>query len=597
MHEDHGAVLRKDKVRPAVNLPRMKAETKTAPMQCAPENQLGLRVLSAYARHHPRAGLLVHDIGHCVLVFVSEPDIHRLNECPREPDLPSTFGIVDLFAGPGGLGEGFASLDEDGHAPFRIGISVEKEASAHRTLTLRAFLREYRARHGDLPKAFIEFHSGFAVEPDWSVVDAMAWRHATREARAFELGTGAAANAIDAAIGKLKAAYDDTILIGGPPCQAYSLVGRARSRGNVGYVPEKDARHYLFREYIRVLDKLRPAAFVMENVKGMLSSTVESRHVFEMLVEDLSSLGTGRGHHYELRAIRVENGKASLQEAVRPADFIVRAESFGVPQRRHRVIIVGIRSDLATRAADVQVNVSARTQTVSDVIGMMPALRSGISRGLDDAAAWGGEVLDAAKLLAGISKGKENSALREAFLSVSERRKENLPTVRAASFLPEGYGTSNDELMRWIERPELRAIAQHETRGHMASDLGRYLFAAVFGTVRGYSPKAADFPLVLSPDHRNWHSGVFNDRFRVQLADEASTTVTSHISKDGHYFIHPDPIQCRSLTVREAARLQTFPDDYLFLGNRTQQYVQVGNAVPPFLARQIGKLLYSSITR
>ena len=129
----------------------------------------------------------------------------------------------------------------------------------------------------------------------------------------------------------------------------------------------------------------------------------------------------------------------------------------------------------------------------------------------------------------------------------------------------------------------------------MKSDLGRYLFAAVFVTVRVYSPKAADFPLVLSPDTRNWQSGVFNDRFRVQLADEASTTVTSHISKDGHYFIHPDPLQCRSLTVREAARLQTFPDDYLFMGNRTQQYVQVGNAVPPYLARQIAKLVSASI--
>ena len=509
--------------------------------------------------------------------------------------MPSTFGIVDLFAGPGGLGEGFASLVEDGHAPFRIGISIEKEASAHRTLMLRAFLREYRARYGSSPKQIIDFHAGEISEPDWTEVDASAWQLAVEEARGLELGTDAAPTAIDSAIAKMKIGYDDTILIGGPPCQAYSLVGRVRSRGKVGYVPEEDSRHYLFREYIRVLDRLRPAAFVMENVKGLLSSTVESRLVFDMLMEDLSSLGTNHAHHYELRAVRVEDGKASLQEAAQPSDFIVRAEAFGVPQRRHRVIIVGIRSDLAGRAADAEIAVSGVARTVRDVIETMPALRSGISRGRDDAAAWRGEVLDAAKLLAGISKGKEKRAIREAFLTVSERVKENPPIARAASRLPDGYGTSNDELLQWIERPELRTIAQHETRGHMASDLGRYLFAAVFGTVRGYSPKAADFPLVLSPDHRNWHSGVFNDRFRVQLADEASTTVTSHISKDGHYFIHPDPIQCRSLTVREAARLQTFPDDYLFLGNRTQQYVQVGNAVPPFLAKQIARLVLESL--
>ena len=511
--------------------------------------------------------------------------------------MPSTFGIIDLFAGPGGLGEGFASLDEAGHAPFRIGMSVEKEASAHRTLTLRAFLREYRAHHGVLPKEFIDFHAGLASEPDWSAVDAEAWQHAVDEAHALELGTADAAIAIDGAIATLKRQYDDTILIGGPPCQAYSLVGRVRSRGNAGYVPEEDPRHYLFREYIRVLDKLRPAAFVMENVTGMLSSTVESRRVFEMLIEDLSSLGTGHAHHYELRVVRVEDGTASLHEAAQSSDFIVRAEAFGVPQRRHRVIIVGFRSDIAGQAAGAAIAVPEMSRTVSAVIGSRPALRSGISRGLDDAAAWRGELLDAASLLAGISKGKDNRELREAFLSVSERVKEHMPTVRATSRLPNGYGASTDDLLKWIENPELPAIAQHETRAHMTSDLRRYLFAAVFGKVHRYSPKASEFPHALSPDHRNWHSGVFNDRFRVQLAGEPSTTVTSHISKDGHYFIHPDPLQCRSLTVREAARLQTFPDDYLFLGTRTQQYVQVGNAVPPFLAKQLAALVLSALTR
>ncbi|WP_413877166.1 DNA cytosine methyltransferase [Albidovulum sp.] len=510
--------------------------------------------------------------------------------------MPSTFGIVDLFAGPGGLGEGFASLVEDGHSPFRIGISVEKEASAHRTLTLRAFLREYRARHGALPKQFIDFHAGHVPEPDWSEVDASAWQIAVEEARALELGTEAAATVTNAGIEELKAKYDDTILIGGPPCQAYSLVGRARAKGKIGYVPEQDERHYLFREYIRVLDRLRPAAFVMENVKGMLSSTVESRLVFEMLMDDLASLGTGRGHLYELRAIRVANGRASLQAAAKPSDFIVRAEGFGVPQRRHRVIIVGIRSDLAERATGTSIPVSWVTRTVDDAIGMMPELRSGLSRGRDDPAAWRREVVEAARMLAGIHRGREDGPLREAFSDVATGLKNGRLALRRSARRPEDYGTSNDELLAWLERPALRGIAQHETRGHMPSDLGRYLFAAVFGAVRGYSPKAADFPLSLSPDHRNWHSGVFNDRFRVQLAQEPSTTVTSHISKDGHYFIHPDPFQCRSLTVREAARLQTFPDDYLFLGNRTEQYVQVGNAVPPYLARQIAQLLLRGLS-
>lgn len=511
--------------------------------------------------------------------------------------MPATFGVVDLFAGPGGLGEGFASLVENGHAPFRIGISVEKEASAHRTLSLRAFLREHRARHHALPKKFIDLHGGLIAGADWEAVDAASWKRATDEARCLELGTDAAAEAIDQTISALRRDFDDTILIGGPPCQAYSLVGRARSKGTVGYVREEDKRHYLFREYIRVLDRLRPAAFVMENVKGMLSSTVESRLVFEMLMEDLASLGTGRGHHYELRAIRVVDGIAHLGQALQPSDFVVRAELFGVPQRRHRVIVVGIRADLVAAADGAGIAVPVLPRTVADVIGNMPALRSGISRGLDDAITWRGEVVAAAQRLSDFYEWANEKSLGDAFSAVAAGIDVARPLPRSATTLPEDYGESDDDLMDWLERPELAAIAQHETRAHMAPDLRRYLFVAVFGIARGHSPKAVEFPLALSPDHRNWHSGDFCDRFRVQLSREPATTVTSHISKDGHYFIHPDPMQCRSLTVREAARLQTFPDDYLFLGNRTQQYVQVGNAVPPYLARQIAALINRFLTK
>lgn len=147
-------------------------------------------------------------------------------------------------------------------------------------------------------------------------------------------------------------------------------------------------------------------------------------------------------------------------------------------------------------------------------------------------------------------------------------------------------------LYDWYYENHPSCVLNHSTRGHMTSDLLRYAFSAAFTQLSGgISPKAKDFPAALAPEHENWDSGSYADRFRTQARNKYATTITSHISKDGHYFIHYDPKQCRSLTVREAARLQTFPDNYFFEGNRTQQYVQVGNAVPPYLARQIGEIV------
>jgi DNA (cytosine-5)-methyltransferase 1 len=151
----------------------------------------------------------------------------------------------------------------------------------------------------------------------------------------------------------------------------------------------------------------------------------------------------------------------------------------------------------------------------------------------------------------------------------------------------------------WFLDPALGGITNHVSRPHMATDLHRYLFVAAYARVQGRSPELKDFPEDLYPDHKNiddaLSKGHFDDRFRVQVSDRPSTTITSHIAKDGHYFIHYDEAQCRSLTVREAARLQTFPDNYHFCGPRTHQYRQVGNAVPPLLARQIARIVRSTL--
>lgn len=508
--------------------------------------------------------------------------------------MASTYGVVDLFAGPGGLGEGFAGLQSGGRHPFRIVLSAEMEASAQATLRLRSFVRAHLRETGELPPEYAEFHRGVVEEPDWSTLHPALWAEAGREALRLTLGAEEAQGPLRAGTAAAQAGFDETIVIGGPPCQAYSLVGRARNRGNDAYTAEDDHRHFLFREYIAVLRALRPAVFVMENVKGMLSSSVGGRRVFELIMEDLQSLGGEAGGLYELIPLNPRSLTCDT-----PQDFILRAEEHGVPQRRHRVIIVGVRHDIAaawrargggkTRA----LLPSQPPATVRHMLEGFPALRSGLSKEPDEPAAWRRIRKATADFLAGLpdEHPEMDASAAKALRALPKHARKTAASLRKSNAGAASVAQAPDALMQFLTTAGFDHVAQHETRGHMRADLARYMFAAAVGDATGVSPKARDFPPELSPDHANWGSGKFNDRFRAQLWDDASTTVTSHISKDGHYFIHPDPMQCRSLTVREAARLQTFPDDYLFLGNRTQQFVQVGNAVPPFLARQIAEAI------
>lgn len=513
-----------------------------------------------------------------------------------------TYQVVDLFAGPGGLAEGFASLEAGGTRPFRIALSVEKDPVAHRTLRFRAFLRQFTDGYPDL---YYQFMNGEIDEPDWQGIFPAEWEAAGKEAVVLELGGEGTAEKLEPLVDAIRSESSGrTVVIGGPPCQAYSIVGRARNKGKAGYRPATDERHFLYREYIAILERIRPAAFVMENVKGILSSSVDGKAIFTQVLDDLRAIG-GETRAYELLAlVRLVDGSIGLLPTVEPKDFIICAERFGIPQARHRVIIVGVRRDAVVPGMLFQHAALGATQgneaeglskaTVRHVLTGLPALRSGLSRD-DSEERWREELRLACGVVASaVADGGD--ALRKVGAAILK--------------LQEGYGAGEHHRFRsgaetgglhpdcppmlrdWLLDPRLTRVSGHDSRSHMPTDLARYLFVAAFAEVHGRSPVAKEFPAALAPKHKNWDSGNFADRFRAQVWDAPSTTVTSHIAKDGHYFIHPDPAQCRALTVREAARLQTFPDNYRFLGNRTQQFVQVGNAVPPLLARQIADALH-----
>ncbi|UWR06537.1 DNA cytosine methyltransferase [Ruegeria sp. B32] len=490
--------------------------------------------------------------------------------------MPEDFAIIDLFAGPGGLGEGFSQAGRDPVTPMKIKLSVEMDDHAIQTLQLRAFLRSF----DEFPQ---EYHDALNVGsplPDWADLYPTNWNLAKDEVRQRVLGDPGVFEELAVELDRTREDYNgNTILIGGPPCQAYSLVGRARNKGKAGYVPEDDHRHFLYREYVSILDRLRPAAFVMENVKGMLSSQVDGGGIFSRVLDDLEVAGDG----YHLLPLSKPVPSDGSRAAAR--DFLIKAEDHGVPQARHRVIILGVRSDLATKI-ELEGPILGSPQspvTVAEVLCDLPQVRSGLSRG-DDADAWLAAVQAQASAIAASDAAPQE--VREIARAVAGANR--LPRLRSSSRRKRS-GELPAQLADWLLDDRLEATLQHETRGHIPDDLGRYLFSSAFTRAFGRSPKLAEFPEFLQPAHRNRGSGDFADRFRTQCADRPSTTVTSHISKDGHYFIHPDTMQCRSLTVREAARLQTFPDNYLFCGPRTKQYHQVGNAVPPYLAFQIAK--------
>lgn len=515
--------------------------------------------------------------------------------------------IIDLFAGPGGLGEGFSAFkDEHGNFPFQVVASVEKEKSAHDTLTLRAFFRQFR--NGTVPDAYYDYiRSGGVGNLEVAFSDYPEQLEAARKETLYgpkALGTDDHDDIFKAIAKSLRGFSGRKIVIGGPPCQAYSLAGRVKNKGNKEYIPELDNRHFLYQEYLKVLDLVKPDIFVMENVKGILTAQVNGGSIFETILSDIKcpsrTISGKRGPIYNIYPFAVPIPDDSHIKGYKGADFVIRTEEYGIPQTRHRVILLGVNKNLninIDKSKSLLEEFKSDSElTVSQVLSDLPPLRSGITKVPNTDENWIRNFVLALNEIKSVLPEQYEFLKKEvdnpesiifqltqgsAFLKNSGKKKSRLPVY----------------LRDWYLDKNMKGVANHSARSHMPSDIHRYLFASAYAQAHsGQSPRAKDYPYSLIPDHKNWESGYFVDRFKVQAANRAGKTVTSHISKDGHYFIHYDPVQCRSLTVREAARVQTFPDNYFFRGNRTEQFVQVGNAVPPLLALKLASSIWSILS-
>lgn len=511
--------------------------------------------------------------------------------------------IIDLFAGPGGLAEGFSSVIENGKRAFKIKLSIEKEENAHKTLELRSFCRQFPPnqlppdyyevlKETDLIRRKNKIKSLYQNHPE-------EYNHARKEAWKVELGSkDFPSEKVDQRITEALDGYKNWLLIGGPPCQAYSMAGRSR----VGGIHKEDHRVYLYEQYLRIIATHQPAIFVMENVKGLLSAKLGKRSILNRILNDLKDpskhFTDSKSAKYKVYSLVSSNVRVNK-------DYLIKSELYGIPQKRHRVILLGIREDLNIKSKDFNRLQIKDQVSLESVIGNLPKIRSGLNRKFisssiinkkkkriyqsltDSPASWEKFInLFKNDVLTwnGLNKYADKSPITSPLINTGSEY------LNVKSEFP-----INHPLKSWYSDSQLTGITHHHSRSHLVEDLLRYIFASIFTISEKRFPRLPDYERYsdyLMPDHDNAKSGKFNDRFRVQLPDIPATTVTSHISKDGHYFIHYDPSQCRSLTVREAARVQTFPDNYLFCGARTAQFHQVGNAVPPYLAYQISIIIY-----
>lgn len=405
---------------------------------------------------------------------------------------------IDLFAGAGGLSEGFI---QSGYRPI---AHVEMNEYASRTIETR--IAYYHLKDAGKLESYYQYEKGKITREQLLELVPEEELKTVINKEMSEASIKGIFETIDT-IKKEKEIDNVDVIIGGPPCQAYSLVGRAQSSHML--VPmEEDPRNELYKMYVQFLNKYKPRMFVFENVAGI--KTARGGQAFKNLQKYMRKVGYEIDYHE------------------------LNARNFGVLQSRKRMIIVGWLK-----------GTGYEYPTFETIHGC-------------------GEVWDLLKDLPALVPGE----VAENHTMCDMRR-----------------------LKKYVKDNNIRTKADvltgHIARPHTVQDIEIYkrTIDLWFDNEQHERLKYDDLPDELKT-HRNRTS--FVDRFKVVEGDmDYCHTILAHLSKDGHYFIHPDISQHRSITVREAARIQSFPDSYYFEGPRTSQFVQVGNAVPPLMAKII----------
>ncbi len=400
---------------------------------------------------------------------------------------------IDLFAGAGGLSEGFT------REGYRAIAHVEMNKEAADTLKTRlAFHYLSSKKQTDKYNSYLK--NEISQSDLWKSVPSHILQSVINEEITKDTIDGIFKK-IDEKLGSRKV----DLIIGGPPCQAYSLVGRSRDPNRM----EGDKRNYLFRHYAKFLFRYRPKYFVFENVLGLLTAG-NAKYLNEMI-----KLFTEIGY--------------SVAEPT-----VLNSEDFGVLQKRRRVIIIGRRSKSIFDFPELEIEDNP-WQTKKDIFSDLPFLKPGDEK--------------------------------------------HIATYTNAA---------NKYLLKSGIRNGIDFTSQHIARKHNDRDLEIYSIAIDKWINEKTRLKYPELPKKLRT-HNNIEA--FLDRFKVVDPNGHSHTLVAHIAKDGHYYIYPDENQVRSISVREAARIQSFPDDFFFEGGRTAAFKQIGNAVPPLMAQSLAKQL------